>query len=156
MYLLELEVGATPLAILGPWPGSMFLIECERAREQFVLTVINTGQGVEYHECDPDAFPHPKYHTVMRLSGIPGNRLVNPATLWFLLHIYTRTAKGENYKGPGGTPDRKGQEDYIYNIFLPHLLPANGIGQRRHFEPEAIPAEQTQVRRRPQMNEPKP
>jgi hypothetical protein len=145
VYLLELEVGATPLAILGPWPGSIFLIECERAREQFVLTVINTGQGVEYHECDPDAFPHPKYHTVMRLSGIPGNRLVNPATLWFLLHIYTRTAKGGDYKG----------QNYIYNIFLPHLLPANGIGQRRHFEPEAIPAEQTQVRRRPQMNEQK-
>ena len=106
--------------------SSIIMLIFERTGdEEFAVVVCNEGIGVQYHpyggSTDPLGHPVCFYRTAMRLSGIPRDRMCDPAVAWMLLQ-QTRAIKKDTFvEGDGVALAQKHQAQVLYEIVLPHL-----------------------------------
>lgn len=61
------------------------IIEAGSSDTNWTFTVVNTGEGVQYHPATAETFPKIKRQTALRLGGVLRDRLLDEAVLYALL-----------------------------------------------------------------------
>eukprot|EP00466_Bigelowiella_natans_P015194 jgi/Bigna1/85176/estExt_fgenesh1_pg.C_20373 len=112
--LTEMKDGQR-LAVTGGWSdkggGHAIMHVVWKTKDSYDFSVINTGQGVEYHPATNKWFPKKKHKVAITIKGIKAERFLDPA-IWFLFWKLRLTHKKEN------------DSEQMYEVLLPHL--ANG------------------------------
>lgn len=114
--LAALKVGEL-FPIQGGWSGTsgghaIFYIFERTAEDMFAFTVVNTGQGVQYHPASMSDYPKEKRRIAMRLPGCARSRVLDEGFLFMLFQLQSN-------------PREENTPEMVYEVLLPHLLDGN-------------------------------